>query len=84
MKTAPAVRVPRLFSSDYSEAKAILGRDPKHPIGVVLSPAGFAELASYGCRFPCPVAVDPTAPRDTVAWYWLPENFQPFSDLVRP
>lgn len=61
----------------------MLGREPKWPVGVVLSQYGLAELQAYGCRFPCPVAVDPKAPRDTVTWFYLPENFHPFTSLIR-
>jgi hypothetical protein len=83
MKPAPALRVPRLFTSDFNEARQIIGHEPKYPVGVVLSPHAYAELRAYGCRFPCPVAVDPTAPRETVAWYWLKENFDPFAELIQ-
>lgn len=74
---------PRLFTSDLLEARQVLGGEPKHPVGVVLSTYAFAELQARGCRFPCPVAVDPDQPRDTAAWFWLPENFQPFTELIK-
>ena len=83
MKPAPSVRIPRLIQSDYVEAKQVLGHEPKRPVGVVLSTQGFAELQAYGCKFPCSVAVDPTAHRDTCHWFWLPENFHPFTSLIR-
>jgi hypothetical protein len=83
MKTAPQVQPPRLVRSDIVEARQVLGREPGQPVGVVLSQYGFAELRAYGCRFPCPVAVDPHAPRETIAWFYLPENFAPFTNQLR-
>jgi hypothetical protein len=83
MKAPPSVRAPRLVTSDILEARKVLGREPKWPVGVVLSVNSFNELVAYRCKFPCPVAVDPMAPRDTCAWFYLPQNFAPFTQLIR-
>lgn len=83
MKAAPQVTIPvRRPMSDIVEARRVTGREPKYPIGVVMARNAYAELRAYGARFPCPVAIDPTAPRDTVTWYYLQENFDRFANLI--
>ena len=82
MKPAPKVPPP-LTRSDITQARCVLGREPGQPIGVVMSEYGFQELRAYGCRFPCPVAVDPRMPRDSVEWFFLRENFEPYTQLLR-
>lgn len=82
MKTPPKV-LPPLLKSDFAQAKRILGREPGQPVGVVMSEHGLQELRAYGCRFPCPVAVDPAVHREAIEWFYLPENFQPYADFIR-